>query len=90
MHAILEPIHRHLPEHRRDLAFEALGEQREARLRVGRPVEEAPEGHGLTEHRRGLRERQWRALVEDALLAREVRVEPVTHLVREREHVASA
>ena len=53
-------------------------------------VEEAPEGDGLAEHRRGLGEGERRGLVVDALLAREVRVQPVTHLVGEGEHVAAA
>ncbi len=88
VHGILEAVHRDLPEHRRDLALEALREQREPRRGLGRLGEQTPEGDGLAEHRRGLRERQRRRLMEHALPAGEVRMQPVAELVRERQHVA--
>ena len=52
--------------------------------------EQAAERDRLAEHRRGLGQRQRRRLVEHALPAREVRVQAVAELVREREHVAAA
>ena len=89
VHGVLEAVHRDLTEHGGDLTFEALGEQREARRRVGRLGEEATERHGLAEHRCRLGQRQRRRLVEDTLRAGEVRVDTVAELVREGEHVAA-
>ena len=43
---------------------------------------------GLAEHRRGLGQRERRGLVEDALPAGQVRVQAVTELVGEGQHVA--
>ena len=90
VHRVLEAVHRDLAEHRRDLVLEVRREQREPFLRVGDLLEQATERDRLAEHRRGLGQRQRRRLVEDALAAREVRVQAVTELVREREHVAPA
>jgi hypothetical protein len=83
-------MHRHLAEHRGDRALDALGQQREARLRRLRRLQEAPEDDRLAEHRRGLGQRQWRVLVQQALARRERGVHAVAQLVREREHVAAA
>ena len=63
--AVLEAVHRDLAEHGGDLALEALGEQREPRVGIGRVGEQAAEGDRLAEHRRGLGERERRRLVED-------------------------
>ena len=90
VHRVLEAVHRDLAEHRRDLILEVRREQREPLGRIGDRLEEAAERDGLAEHRRGLRERERRRLVEHALPAREVRVQAVAELVREREHVAAA
>ena len=88
VHAVLEAVHRDLAEHGGDLTLERLGEQREPLVGIGGGVEQPAEGDRLAEHRRGLGEGQRRGLVEDPLVAREVGVQPVAHLVREREHVA--
>ena len=88
VHRVLEPVHRDLAEHGRDLVLEVRREQREPFVRVGHLLEQTTERHRLAEHRRGLGERERRPLVEDALPAREVRVQSVAELVREREDVA--
>ncbi len=88
VHRVFETVHRDLAEHGRDLPFEALGEQSKPRRRVARLREQATEGHGLSEDRRRLRERERCRLVEDALLPREIGVQAVPELVRERQHIA--
>ena len=90
VHRVLEAVHRDLTEHRRDLIFEVRREQRQPFRGIGHRLEQAAEGDGLAEHRRGLRERQRGRLVEHPLPAREVRVQAVAELVRERQHVAAA
>ena len=77
VHGVLETVHRDLTEDGRDLALEALGQQREPVRRIGGRVEEAAERDGLAEHRRRLRQRERRRLVEHALAARQVRVQAV-------------
>ena len=87
---VLEAVHRHLPEHRRDRAVDPVGEQAQA-LRPRRwPLEQPPEHERLAEHRRGLGERQRRRLVEDALRLGERGMEAVAELVRHRQHVPPA
>ena len=86
----LELVHRDLAEDRRDRILEVLREQREPSRRGRRGLEQAAEGERLPEHRGGLRERQRRPLVEDALRRGECRVHAVAELVRERQHVAAA
>ena len=90
VHRVLEAVHRDLAEHGRDLVLEVRGEQREPLGRIGHRLEQATERDRLAEHRRGLGERERRPLVEHALAAREVRVQAVAELVRERQHVAPA
>ena len=51
---VLEAVHRHLAEHRRDRALDALGQQRQARLRRRRLLEQPAEDDRLAEHGRGL------------------------------------
>ena len=53
-------------------------------------LEQPPEHDRLAEHRRGLGQRQRRALVEDALRRGERGVHAVAELVGERQHVAAA
>ena len=62
----------------------------EAGVGVVELAEQRVEGDRLAEHRRGLGQRERRGLVEDALLAGQVRVQAVAQLVGEREHVAAA
>ena len=90
VHRVLEAVHRDLAEHGGDLVFEVRREQRQPFVRVVDLLEETPERHRLPEHRRRFGQRQRCRLVEDALFAREVRVQTVAELVREREHVAPA
>ena len=90
VHRVLEAVHRDLSEDGGDLTLEALGEQREPVLGVIGRVEQPTERDRLAEHRRGLGQGQRRPLVEHALATREVRVQAVAHLVREREHVTPA
>src|SRR5215216_6176212 len=63
---VLEAVHRDLPEHGRDRALDALGQQPEPRRRRRRLVEQAAEHERLAEHAGGLRQRQRRREVEDA------------------------
>ena len=89
--AVLEAVHRHLAEDRRDRAVERLGQQRQARRGVGRFLEEALEHDRLAEDRRGLGDRERRRDLEEALLlAGEIGVDAVAELVRHRQDVARA
>ena len=87
---VLEAVHRHLPEDGRDRVVDPAGEQLEPLAVITRLGEQPFEHERLAEHRCGLRDRQRRALVEDALLGRQRRVEPVAELVRDRQHVTAA
>jgi hypothetical protein len=88
MHRVLEPVHRDLAEHGGDLVFEVRREQRQSLLRLRHLAQQASKRDRLTEHGCRLGERERRALMEHALSAREVRVQAVTQLVREGQHVA--
>ncbi len=89
--AVLEAVHRHLAEDRRDGAVERLGQEREARSGVGRFVEEPLEHDRLAEDRRRLGDRERSRYLEDALLlAGEVGVDAMAQLVRHRQDVARA
>ena len=90
VHGVLEAVHRHLAEHRRDRVLERRREQGESLVRVVDAGEQGVVGDGLAEHRRGLRERQRRRLVERALTAGQVGVQAVAELVGQRQHVAVA
>ena len=87
---VLEAVHRHLPEDGRDRIVDPSGEQFEP-LRVAAGLRQQPLEHErLSEHRCGLGDRQRRALMKDALLLRQRRVQPVPELVRDRQHVTAA
>ena len=87
---VLEPVHRDLAEDRGDVAVERVGEQREPRRRVGRLAEHPAEDDRLAEDRRRLGDRQRGRELEDALRARQRRVDAVAELVGHRQHVAGA
>ncbi len=90
VHEVLEAVHRDLAEDGRDRVLQVLREQRQARGGRGILGQQPPEHDRLGEHRRGLGERQRRALMEHALLGGQREVHAMTELVREREHVAPA
>ena len=90
MDEVLEPVERHLAKDGRDRAVDALGQQAEARVFALGRVQQPAEHERLAEHRRGLRERQRRRLLEHALRLGECGMQAVAEFVRHRQHVATA
>ena len=89
VHGVLESVHGDLTEDRGDLTFETLGKERQSSIGVGSLFQQSPEGDGLAEHRGRLSQREGRALMEHALFACEVRMQSVTELMRQGQHIAA-
>ena len=87
---VLEAVHRHLAEHRRNRAVERAREQVEPLRRAGRPLEQALEHDVLAEDRGRLGERQRGGEVVDALRPGQRGVHAVPELVGHHEHVVRA